>query len=511
MSIFPLFGNRTPTAVASMPPVRWGEWDETRPAQRYELLKAYTAQNGLYVSAAAANYANVTWQQSMRGLRTVGFRVVEFHAAHLWPGTLPDALPIVTDNAALVPAIEQLWTWSNWAAQKQVAARWLAMFGDVFIKVTESPDRSRVYMALIDPAQVTDFDTDTRGYLTYIRIDVPQVERRGDKTVRVWHTEVWEPDRYRLWVHDKGADEELARLGTPREDKPLSVFGIDFVPFVHCMFRDVGEERGQAAIWPALEKIDEANLKATRLSQLLFRHNNVNWAIGGMGNDATGRPLPPPSINGAGASASDDPYSLTMQGERFFRLPGNSQLTALVPALNYDAALAILNADMMELEHDLPELAYARISEQAGANLSGRAIRFMLTPAIDRVLEARGNAESALIRAHQMALTIGANTGLFKNIGSYDAGDFAHSFADRDVIPCDEQEEAQSLLQRAQAAAQVADLLAPADRLRIIFPEWSAQDIEAAVAAQEAQTPPALALADRFAQSMISTQMVSGQ
>jgi hypothetical protein len=90
---------------------------------------------------------------------------------------------------------------------------------------------------------------------------------------------------------------------------------------------------------------------------------------------------------------------------------GNTTLKQLVPNINYEAALHVLQDHMIELEGDLPELVLYRMSD--GRDLSGRAVRLMLQPAIKRVEEARGNAESALMRADQMALTMGQNAGLW--------------------------------------------------------------------------------------------------
>jgi hypothetical protein len=55
-------------------------------------------------------------------------------------------------------------------------------------------------------------------------------------------------------------------------------------------------------------------------------------------------------------------------------------------------------------------------------------------------MEARGNAESALVRLHQMALTIGQQVGLFNGLGTYENGDFDHEFEAREAIPVDEAE-----------------------------------------------------------------------
>src|SRR5690606_38981588 len=123
--------------------------------------------------------------------------------------------------------------------------------------------------------------------------------------------------------------------------------------------------------------------------------------------------------------------------------------------LPYMAHLEVLNAHGEHLQQaDLPELAYYRIADSR--ELSGKAIRFMLTAAFAPAEEATGNAEAVLIRANQMALTIGAYHGLFTDIGDYKTaykdGDLDHTFRARSVVPLSEEEEAQVAYVRSQAA-----------------------------------------------------------
>ena len=85
-------------------------------------------------------------------------------------------------------------------------------------------------------------------------------------------------------------------------------------------------------------------------------------------------------------------------------------------------------------------MTYSELSERS--DLSGVAIRYLMEAAIDRLTEARGNAEAALIRAQAMALTIGQATGLWSGLGSYENGDFSHSFKERPVLTLPELEKA---------------------------------------------------------------------
>ena len=83
----------------------------------------------------------------------------------------------------------------------------------------------------------------------------------------------------------------------------------------------------------------------------------------------------------------------------------------------------------------------------------------LLLAASDRLLSARKSAESALQRAHEMALTIGMNARLFDgSIGTFDNGDFEHTFTKRPVWTQTELEIAQVM--SAYTSAQVPPIIA---------------------------------------------------
>lgn len=417
-------------------------------ADMYAALEWYYHNNGLYALLQQDLMAGGLWTEGMVGLRNPAHRVVEFYVAKLWGGPLAKALPIVTEQKNIVDPIQQVWAWSNWGAAKQVAARWFAMYGDMFIKVATNtaitPDGkpTKVYFQNIKPMYVTDFNTDERGYLTWVRIDVPQRRTVDGKSGTYYLTEIWDKIKamFWRWETDKGPSVSEDRLGTPVIEKPLSDYGIDFIPIVHAKFQDIGEAHGMGAFTHALDKIDEANRMATRLHELLYQYNQVVWAITAGGADSAGRPLPAPMLKFDGQEMSADGTTTIGGGQKVARLPGNSELKSLVPDLHYDDALAVLQDHMKELERDLPEIAYFRLREEKN-DLSGTAIRYLLSDAVDKVIEARGNAEAALARADAMALTIGKTLGIFQDaIGKYENGDFEHTFADRDVIPLSQKE-----------------------------------------------------------------------
>jgi hypothetical protein len=464
-------------------------------------------QSGVYDDASLALAAQGTVAEPLRALRQSAHRSVEFFVSTIWPGVLPDALPIDVDegaNAAIVPAIEQVWQWSNWSSQKQVFIRKAAAMGEVFVKVATRPDNSRVFFQLIDPRHVLDFDTDERGFLTWIRIDVPLAQRTGDKVKLLTRTEVWDRrvlagvgadgalemgGTLRVWEHDKGDEPDLDRLGPPIERRPLSDFGIDFIPIVQCQWQDRGEQHGAGAYVHAVEKLLEADRIVSRLHQQLYRANTETWVLEAAGRvDSLGREIPPPQVDGLSGSSTRDDGRVQVGDSRLVRVPSGWTMQPKIAPINYADALAIANAHVQEVRRDLPELAYFDATE-LGANASGRARRIHLAPAIDRALEARANCEEALIRLNQMALTIGQNAGLFRNLGTFEKGAFAHRFAKRDVLPPDRLEEAQADLSEAQALVQQMALLASAPPVLLERAGYTSEQVVTILAEREAQAP----------------------
>jgi hypothetical protein len=407
-------------------------------------------------------------------IRNPTYRIVEFYARHTWPGNLPDALPIETENERIIDPIHLFWQWSNFASRKQVWARENSLLGDEFIKVATREDMRRVFMQLTDPSDVISFKEDERSNITYIHTETPFIDPDTNNTLRYW-IEEWSRDNQlmRRWTTDSPGLEPK-ELGVADDERPFPSMGIDFVPYVRSVFRDVGDERGVGAVSLSIRKVWEADLIATALHQRLFRYNKADMVLESAGRDDVGRAAPP--IDELNESTKVD-----VGTERFFALPSGWTLRQIVANLDYGSALAILQDHMRELENDMPELAYYKIREIG--QVSGRAVRLLLTDAIATALEARGNMEDALSRVNKMALTMMRANGLIQDIGTFDNGDFEHTFEPRDIIPLSSMEVAEESHTRALAdAVKINQLGWSKARVQA---EWGLTDDE--IALMEAQ------------------------
>ena len=468
---------------------------ENPASDMYDLLKSFYLNNGLYDEIYNALYVVGKQGEDIRPLRNPAYRTVEFYAGKLWPGPLPGALQIVTQNKAIVAPIQKVWEWSNWAQLKQRAARWAGIYGDVFFKVEKPKGKDTVYFLLIEPQYVTDFETDERGFMSWTRIDIPRVRRVDDKPKAYTYTEVWSKitGTVRIWEHEGNAQTEVSYLGDPGTEKSItSVIGHDFIPIVHGKLRDIGEDRGMGAFTQEIDKINEANRMATRLHQMLWRYDNPIWALRANQVSSDGRPLPAPRID------KNSDSEIELGGDKMIRLPGNSVLDPLIPNISWSDSLAILQDHMLELEHDLPELAYWRLRDVG--ELSGKAVQLLLGDAIDKVMEARGNLEGTLERVDAMALSIGQHFGIFDGLGTFEEGAFIHSFEAREVIPTPEVERAATVQQYIAAGIAKQSAMSKAG--------WTDEQIKAEAAlAKKEQAEKQRA----FEQNMLASERMLGQ
>ncbi len=431
------------------------------PAERYAMLRVLARPNGLYTDLQRALRDDGEWQVAMKPLAQPTPTVIRFYGAKLLGGP---PLELQVENQRIEEPLSKFYEWSNLDAQRALMGRQLAMLGDAFYKVVLKRDTAgnakSVYFEVLDPATVRDFDVDERGFVTWIRIEIPRQERQPDGTLSNFvHVEVWsKPDgTYRRWNYDQRrgsigllAPDNLDQLGTPDEEIPLAQMGIDFVPVVHVPFdRQDDDKYGMAAVWDQIEKLVELDLLVTELHSKMFGYGRPDLVLHSPGDNPQGNPKPPPDLEEIQSVNGKD--ALVIGREKVYSLPGGWDLKYLVADLDWTNARQLALDHYQRLERALPELLYGRLIE-LGGDISGRALRMMMIPAIDRVLEVRANIEHGLERAGMMALTIGAFAGLFKNLGGdFDSGAFEHSFVERDVLPLSDLEEAEAEQMRAQA------------------------------------------------------------
>lgn len=369
----------------------------------------------------------------IRGIYNPVYRLVEMYVAKVYGGALDfqdlsgGAIPITMADKTLQNAIRQLWLWSNWRSQKSLYVRYGSKFGDVALKIVDELDKEKVRIEVLHPSTIREAEFDGVGNVIRAVIEYQCTEpaaaplRPGAANIQAektyTYTEIIDKEQFQFFKDQKAWDYinnsaagEFAAYANP--------YG--FVPLVTVQHRDEGLRWGANAYQTSLDKIDEINDSASLLNDQIRKVINPAWYF-------------------AGVQKADQISSSSDSRDKIPALygPADSQPHPLVADINIADAGANIDRLLGELERDMPELALYRLRD-ANRQISGVAVRSMFGDAVDKFIEAQGNYDDGLIRAQQMAVSIG---GFRKYAGfqsytldSYDRGDLTHYIETRPVF-----------------------------------------------------------------------------
>jgi hypothetical protein len=228
--------------------------------------------------------ANYGLYQYIRSIYSPAQRLGTFYQTHLMGGSIdplagdgsktPSALPILTDNAALRPAIARLWRDSNWQIKKNVLALQGTVNGDVGIEVVDDPIKGRVYLEVVHAGKLSEIEYDAYGNVKgYCRIE-QRADPDNDKRSAEYKEEVTrDGDSVVYQTYKNGSlyawNGEIAEWVQP--------YG--FVPLVMVQHNNVGLDWGWSIYHSALPKIREVDDMASALGDYVRKMVNAPDAL----------------------------------------------------------------------------------------------------------------------------------------------------------------------------------------------------------------------------------------
>lgn len=420
-----------------------------------------------------------------RGLRNPVGRYVDFYVANVWGGLLdgqagngtetPSALPIDTEDDRLRAAISKVWQWSNWNSKRNLATMYSTTLGDAFLKVVDRPAKSRCYLQVRWPGEVTDVAWDDFGHVKSVTFEYRVEEEGGyDYKEVIEHPAVWggETTRFRtfkngrVWAYPENTD----GAGTPLAEWTAPY---DFVPVVHVPWMDVGQGWGAVGFVKTLRKIDAANALASQLADQVAKLVNTPLVAYGIqaSTDVT-------------IAQSDDGVPIMYVN----RSPQEADVKPLIGDLNIQHGLETLNAQLDEIKQDLPEL---RLSEALRSGMSGEALGRAFSDVLAQIQAVRANHDSGLVRAQQMAVAIAGESGYARefqgfNLTSFAQGQLDHSIGSRPVLPRSTEETIAEEKERWVMVKAAVDAGVPLETALRTVAGWSKQQIRLMQREQEA-------------------------
>ena len=446
----------------------------------------------------------------IRQIEAPSSTIITFWQTHLFGGALdpeagdgmsnPSAIPIITDNDALRPAIARVWAWSNWATKKDTFAMEGAKLGDVGLRVIDDRARAKVYLQIVHPASLVDLTLDPFGNVKAYCYEEQRAHPQTGKTV--------------IYREEVGRDGEFVTYQTFLDKAPYAWPGNEdvngnpraewrepygFVPFIWLNHIDTGTEFGLSEQHQGLAVFRELDDIASALDDQVRKAVNAPWLLAGVQDPKLARRTDP-TISGATPTATNPEPGRTEMPLLYG--PVGAQATPLVFPLDLAGVNTRIEALHAKLRRDYPELD-ADIATDSG-DASGRALRVKRQRAEVKVNLRRAVYDDALMRAHKMAVAIGGMRGLegFGGFGldSDARGDLDHHIGSRPVFAVSTADQLEEELLFWQVAKQADDAGYPLE-LYLADQGWeqtridaytAARDARAALAVQQPNKQPAL-------------------
>lgn len=431
MAIFP-YG--TTYNLNDLIPQDWRNWDEYwSRLNRYEVFAGYYHNIAYHSIVTYSQALKVTERlyKHVRGVYNPVKRLAESYVAKVYGGMLDiengktGAIPIQSDNDALLDAIMQLWIDSKWGQKKSLYVRNGAISGDSFIKIVDDIHRREVRLEVVDAGKIKDLRKNDAGEIEYAELEY---YIRGENNRHVRYNEKIDLDHFAVTVDGK----PLAMHSNGRNE-PVSEWRNDYglIPLIHVQHMDMGLGYGAPAIYGSMHKINELNDLASILNDgmrkqvqmpLIFKNAKVGKLdMGADQSSQTGQVDDTPR--------KDTVTALNITGD-------NAEVYPVPPTIDITSGLTNIQEIINELEKDLPELALHRLRDSG--QLTAPGVRSAYDDAIARYQEARGNYDTGLVEAQKMAVAIGGMRGYDGyqgfNLMSLENDSLDHQIAQRPVI-----------------------------------------------------------------------------
>lgn len=430
----------------------WSLFDNSAYRELHSWSKALKSTYGLY--------------SYIRNIHNPAMRLGVFYQTHLMGGNIDplagdgkeadSALPVVTKTPALNLAISQLWNDSVWQVNKDVWTLNGTIMGDAPLEVIDDVQRGKVYLKPMHPGKIKTLECDPQGNVKAYTLEYSRIDPRRPLFDRPGISPMTPPTvTYTEQVTRTGDSVvyETYLNGQPYgwNDNPAQ-WSVDygFVPLVTVKHQDVGLDWGWSELHAGLPKFREIDDIASALDDQIRKAVNAPWLFNfpkSVTSTAIARTRP--------TRENPEPGRGEIPSLYVDRESAKGQ--ALIADLDIAAVSARITELKAELVADYPELDLDR--HTASGDASGRALRYAQQPVAAKVQMRRAGYDSALVRAHQMAIAIGGMRGYEGyegfSLDSYSAGALEHSIADRPVFavdPLDKIEEDTAFWQSIKAA-----------------------------------------------------------
>ena len=389
------------------------------------------------------------------------------YSGSVWPGVLiadPEDLPSSARLAVPLPkktppalraAMDQIWNWSNFGAQRYSVIKYGAALGNVLVEIVDDIDRGNVTFDIVWPSYVKEMSLNRGGQVKSYAVEYKYMDP-DDGEEHVYRREI---DKDRIKTYRDG--DSFGYNGNPSSyDNPYG-----FAPAVWISHANIGSVFGLPAL-RNVSKVDELNSLVSHANDQIHKLLSAPIVLALHNPDA---PLPDlkdptgaPDPMGVQDRIMADP---TREAIQYIE----ANVGAAVHTINLPEGQTLKHIEVLldEVERDHPELSLWEAMRSMN-QVSGVAVSRLFGDAQLYIDEASQSYDTALVRLMQMSIAV-AGMRLKEGAGgwadpdyqqkkfepydldSYKAGDLDFYILPRPLIPLTEAEAAQLKILTAQA------------------------------------------------------------
>lgn len=404
--------------------ILWSFYENTAYRDIHRWASKFRADMGLYKYIRniynPANRLGIFWQTHLYGGR-LDMRIT---------GNVDSAIPIEEINSGKLdlirPALQNLWRWSNWGSKKDLYTLYGTVFGDVGIKIVDDTEKSRVYFEVLHPSSIKEVDRDAHGFVKAYHLEEVRLNENGKKVV-------FEE------IVTRGKGDEV-NYSTLKDGKFYAWNGIasqwkanyGYVPFLATQHIDVGMNWGWSEFHAARPFIQEVDDLASLLHDHIRKMVNPVWLFSGVRKPSSNQ------VYSETTASTARPEQLREEIPALFGSEG-AKADPLIANMDIRAVSEAIDRVLQHVVDSFPELKMDLFD--APGEISGRALRLKRQPVETKgeIRQATYNAD--MVRAQQMAMTIGGIRGYEGyegiDIGSFDRGDIDHRIIQKRMFSTD--------------------------------------------------------------------------
>jgi len=272
--------------------------------------------------------------------------------------------------------IDTLFEQSKWDVQGDLFVKFVVSMGEAALYVVDDRENKTVMWQVLRPDSYlpiyrSAFDPTLRKLILFTEAPL---EGDGDMAEVAF---VLEPDKVRTFH----GGELTPFMGRPVEyANPLG-----FVPAVVCQ-NDPGDGMGEPTFDDAIASLDQVNLQATYLANIIQKHAEPQWATFGA-----------------------EPGDLEKSGDKVWFFPEGSDVKAVLAQVDFEGVLKFIQEVKEEVKESLPELAIAKLV--GVQRVAAATIELQLAEAVFKIRRLRKPIDMALAEALRMTGKIATDMG----------------------------------------------------------------------------------------------------